>query len=365
MIGKVLENKGPKGAKWIVRFKKTFRRFKGLQDAEAFLSMLRWKNYEETYDPRDYKKDVPLGFDTLSQEWLLRKEGLKSYPKLKLHIRYASDYWQNKNIRDIQEDELDDFFFKLPGHLSGKSKHNIKSTLHTFWVWVVRRNKRKKVPIPMPDFPTISYTLAYRKTVDKSTQIAILAALRGISWVVNPRIYIGCLWLSTYVNVRPGELIQVREDDIDLSTGIMLVRHSKEGEPKRVHLLPEDVETVKSFPRVLGNPYFFRHGNVGSGIKAGTQFGPKYLNKWWMKACEEVGVEGVSLYPGTKHSSIIALGDDYTPEQIKKHGSGHTTNKAFDRYYQVDAQKKRELFAVARGKVEHGREKQKIIRIPQ
>ena len=141
----------------------------------------------------------------------------------------------------------------------------------------------------------------------------------------------------------------VREDDIDTNTGIMLVRDTKEGPMKKVYLIDEDVELVKSFPPAVGNPYFFRHQKGGKGIVAGSQFGPKYFNTWWLRACKKIGIEGVPVYPGTKHSTIIALGNDFSPEQIKKHGSGHTTNRAFDRYYQVDAEKKRELFAVARG----------------
>jgi len=35
-------------------------------------------------------------------------------------------------------------------------------------------------------------------------------------------------------------------------------------------------------------------------------------------------------------------------KRLKKYGTGHATNKAFDRYFQVSADKKRELSAMAR-----------------
>lgn len=349
MLGTITENRAKKGSKYIVRFKTTFKRFKNLDSAEQFLNTLRYKEGRGHYDSRDYQKDQPLGFDTLSQQWLGKKEGtVRSIGKLRNHINYASAYFHSTNIKEIDYPQLEDFFDQLPPHLSAKTKYNIKATLHTFFAWIVKRNRRAKISILMPEFPEIPFELGWRKTVDKATQQDILDTLKDISWQVNPKIYIACLWLSTYVNVRPIELINIREDDISPDTGIMLIKYNKEKKPKKAYLLDEDVGTIRSFPQTVGNPYFFRHGK-GKGLVAGSQFGPKYLNTWWTRACKKVGVEGVSLYPGTKHSSIIALGDDYSPEQIKKHGSGHTTNKAFDRYYQVDAQKKRELFAKARG----------------
>ena len=66
----------------------------------------------------------------------------------------------------------------------------------------------------------------------------------------------------------------------------------------------------------------------------GEQFGPKYFKKWWDKACENLGIKGVDLYGGTKHSTATALGELHTPEEIKRGGTGSATNKAFERYFQ-------------------------------
>lgn len=66
------------------------------------------------------------------------------------------------------------------------------------------------------------------------------------------------------------------------------------------------------------------------------------------KACENLGVEGVPLYPGTRHSSIVELGDHYSPEKIMGDGTGDATNAAFNRYFKLKADKKREIAARAR-----------------
>lgn len=78
---------------------------------------------------------------------------------------------------------------------------------------------------------------------------------------------------------------------------------------------------------------FFRHVKGVSGCRPGQPFGQRYLYKWWKRACVNLGIEGVDLYGGTRHSSATALKDILSPEQIKA-GTMHETNRAFERYFQ-------------------------------
>jgi hypothetical protein len=64
-----------------------------------------------------------------------------------------------------------------------------------------------------------------------------------------------------------------------------------------------------------------------------------------MRACTELGVTGVSLYPGTKHSTVTARGGILTPEEIKRGGTGHQTNAAFERYLLPDMRDKIKISA--------------------
>ena len=89
--------------------------------------------------------------------------------------------------------------------LSPKTRNNIKSALHSFWNWL---RKRRLIKVEdMPEFPEVRFELRFRNLVDKETQRKILDEVRRISYEVNPKIWLGIKWLSTYVNVRPGELI--------------------------------------------------------------------------------------------------------------------------------------------------------------
>jgi len=352
MQGDIKENKTGKGSKYYVRFQKVFKRFNDLEKAERFLNALRYKYDEGLFDERDYMQGEPLAFQTLSEQWLrMKNDKVRCMRNLKCHMRYACNYFKTTNIRDIDFPELEDFFEQLPAHLSNKSKHNIKATLHSFFTWVIKRNRRAKVKLIMPEFPTIDFEMEYKKVLDKNTQQLVLDELYKISFHIDPKIYIGALWLSTYINVRPNELRHIKEKDIDLENGIMQITHNKERRPKQVYLLQADIDYLNSLPEYFDkNAYFFRHAKGKRGVHKSkmNQFGHDHILKWWNRACTNLGIEGVALYAGTKHTSVIALGEDYTPDQIKKYGTGHKSNIAFDRYFQVSADKKRELFAKAR-----------------
>ena len=109
-------------------------------------------------------------------------------------------------------------------------------------------------------------------------------------------------------------------------------------------LLPEDLDAVRSFPTALPHLYFFRHKSGLQGVKAGQPFGNRLLYKYWKKACSNLGVDGVDLYGGTKHSSATALRLFRTPEQIKK-ATMHSTNKAFERYFKIEMDDLRDVYA--------------------
>ena len=63
------------------------------------------------------------------------------------------------------------------------------------------------------------------------------------------------------------------------------------------------------FPR----SYFFRHETGKGGVKNGQKYGEKFFYKRWKKACENLGIEGIDLYGGTR-----ALREHFSPEQIKQ-----------------------------------------------
>ncbi len=206
---------------------------------------------------------------------------------------------KNMNVKDIRYGHLEDFIKTIT--LSDKSKHNIISTLHSLFVWL---KKRQEISI-MPEFPTVSFELKMRRTISKETQWQIMEEVKRIC--PNLKVYLGIKWLSTYISIRPGEMLSLKEGNIDRENGYLYFPHPKEKKSKAVPILPEDVELLKSFAPSFPAMPFFRHIAGISGVAENEAFGEKYLYKWWIKACDNLGIKGVDLYGGTRHSSARAL----------------------------------------------------------
>jgi len=339
---------GIKATSFRVAFKGIFRRFHNYDEAHRFLSGLRFKYDEGTFDIRDYQKDNPLGFSSLIESWLEVKRSTvkpKSFNNLQNYANKAILCFGDKSIKAIGYAELEDFLRSQK--VSDKTKANIKSALHDFWTWL--RKRKVLAHHQIPEFPECSFELGFRKTITKEEQEAILGEVKKISFHINPKIYLGIKWLCTYISVRPGEMIKLKEGDIDLGNGYIFFPHPKEKKPKFVPLLQEDIEVIKTFSLAVPSLQFFRHLRGISGVGENEAFGEKYFYKWWVKACNNLGIEGVDLYGGTRHSSAKALRQEYSPEQIKK-ATMHSTNKAFDRYFQMETDDVREIYKSTRKK---------------
>lgn len=88
---------------------------------------------------------------------------------------------------------------------------------------------------------------------------------------------------------------------------------------------------------------------VSSCKPAGERYGEKYFYKWWKRACENLGIEGLDLYGGTRHTTISHLGRayGYTREQLRAR-THHSTNKALERYLQNEDMSVRTIYEHAR-----------------
>jgi integrase len=339
-----------------VKFTRDIRkRFRGpdcYNAAGYFLAGLRFKFSEGSYDPRDYQGSRPLAFRSLAEQYLARKrQDLKasSFAKLRSDMDKATNFFQDQNVKDIGYAELDDFFFSL-GHLKSKTIYNIRTNLHAFWTWLVKRQSIKRDQ--MPDFPVIKVELGWRKTINHETQKAILDEVYRICQKKTPRAWLAIALAASNVNVRVGELAGVLEEDVDLERGCIWIHDHKTRQhtqaPKAVVLLEEDIAFIRSLPRGFPKMPFFRRDLGGGGRDANTAFGKHFLLDVWNKACRKLSLEGVGVYGGTRHSTCQHLRQcGKTPEEVKRF-TDHRTNKAFNRYLEIQIEEKREAAELAR-----------------
>jgi len=320
-----------------VRFgRKLTKHFKHLIDAERFLNYIRHQTDIGKFDLRDWQRNSPLQFDNLAEKWIQNKSKQVKHKTLvgyKRVMKIAVRRWKNQNIKDITSGQIEDFIFERD--MASKSRNDMRVILKDFWSWVCRREDQ----VQMPTFPKTSFELGWRNIIDIQTQSLIINEIRKISFNINPRIWIGIKWLSTYISIRPGELVEIKEGEINIHSGIVVIPHPKEKKPKIVYLLDDDIEILSNLPKGFPDLPFFRHTRNITSVKAGQKFGESYLRKWWKRACENLGIEGIDLYGGTRHSTVTALGKICTPEEVKT-ATGHVS-PAFERYFQGKASRAR------------------------
>jgi integrase len=339
--------------KLIVRFgRRIFMRFQSYKEAYHTLNGLRFKVTEGSYDEREYKKANPLGFANLAAKYLeIKEQTVKpgTFTHVRREINKAAEFFGPTNIKEIQYGEIEDFLLSFKG-ISSKSRHNIKANLHAFFTWLIKRRVLRREQ--MPEFPEIPVKLGWRKTISHETQEAVLEEIKRLSWDKNPRIYAAAKWAATYIKARPGEILKIRECDIDRDQWIVYLPNHKTDrltdEIKSFPLIPEDIELVKQLPIGFPNMPFFRRDRGGGGKYANTPFGKHLIYDYWKKACKNLEIEGVDLYGGTRHSTARNLRKiGQTPEQVKGL-TGHKTTKAFLRYFQDDIEEQRAGYTLTR-----------------
>lgn len=283
---------------------------------------------EHTFDARDYRKDNPLSFTNISEKWKeMKAEKVRphSLQSIKNHLDKAQAYFRDENVKTVDYASLEDFFMSLT--VGEKTKYNIKATLHSLFAWL----KKRKIVSEIPEFPEIEFELGYRKTVDKDVQGQILDEVWRIA---DHRVWLGIRFLATYISLRPMELMNVKWENIDLINGYIYIPHPKEKKYKAVPILPEDVVLLSSFPRELPGMFVF-----GGKVR----YGENRFYKTWKRACANLGIGGVDLYGGTRHSSARALRKYFSPEQIKR-ATMHSSNAAFERYFCMESDDVRSMY---------------------
>ena len=240
-------------SKFIVRFGRDItKRTRTYLEAERLLDGLRWEVDKGTFDKRDYKKDNPLGFMNLAEKWLQFKTKsvkARSFKNLRNYMNRAIDEWSQINVKSLDYGDFEDFLYKQD--VSDKTRANMRSCLHDFWTWL--RKRRVIAYHQFPEFPVISFQLGWRKIIDKETQEAILDEVYRLTYHINPKIWLGIKWLCTYIAIRPGELLSLKEENIDFKLRYFVLpsQSTKEKKSKLIPMLDEDIELIKALPRGL------------------------------------------------------------------------------------------------------------------
>lgn len=325
--------------RFVVRFPGgIYRNFTNYYEAEDMLNYLRheFKNRKDRFNPDDYKSAKPNSFIALKDKYLTTKKTLKSFRKIEDTIDRAGEHFGYTNIREINGGDIEDYLLSIP-NISEKTRYNHMTYLRNFWKWCLKRGNIITLA-EMPMFPEINYELGYRKITDWDTQEKVIEKIRELTYDFNPKIWLGIDMLATYTALRPDDLRRITEDSLDENGFLIIHIPTKLKNKFKVIQLHEDhlnewKALQDKYPALPDMP-FFRHVKGNGGAKPNSLFGKDYFYRWWNTACEEVGLKGVSLYPGTKHTTATETAKFLGKEKALR-ASG-LTNKAFERYCQAE-----------------------------
>lgn len=349
---------------FVVKFGRAVqRRFQVYEAAIRWLTGLRYETDKGTFDERDYSAGQPMGFCNLAMGYLKwkKRQNLASYHHIERYVMTACKTFGNMNVKAIRRKELEEHLYSIPG-ISEKTRHNHKSTLHDFW-WKFLYEYEEILRIDqLPKFPDIPYELGFRKVATIENREKVMDRVYRDNYVRNPKLWLFLDMACSYSKLRPIDLRQVKEGDIDIHHGILTVERPSKSKRRskpyviRIRLVDYHVEEIKRLKiehPALPDTLFFRHPKGIKGVEPGTPISAGRYYKVWKKACAKVGIDDLDMYAGTRHTTVTAIGQEYGRKEARKH-SGHATNAAFDRYCQGDDETDLEMserVARIRGKV--------------
>lgn len=250
------------------------------------------------------------------------------------------EYWYGKTIFDVDRAKLEEWSFWLTERgLSQKSAKNVMGAFHAFLRWVaddVRTDyKLPKFPWPQPDEHVPN-------TISWELQTKIIEAI--------PEEKQGIFWAMAECLVRPGEARVLRVRDWQ-GWDLVVARAAK---TKRLGGLVRGLKArnAKKVPIQAWSLGDWLHRHVSNERRLKDPDGPLFVNPdgeggWfvdttmrriWKKACAQVGVSGVNMYEGTKHSSATHLKAQGADDRLLAKLMGHRDLKSVEKYARLDAE---------------------------
>lgn len=159
-----------------------------------------------------------------------------------------------------------------------------------------------------------------------------------ISNIENP-IYRAAIQTLAIYALRPCEVRSLKWKDINYQKMEFYVQShislnneipGRKSQKDKIHPLPigdDFLAILREIPRSINDDDYIFKGAHGGAI------GGNVLTRAWNDACKLARVKGVTLYQGTKHSTLSILGKTFSDSQLRKF-TGHTNSKILQRYSQ-------------------------------
>lgn len=293
--------------------------------------------------------------EPLLRRWLESFErrvetGRRAPRTLKEYQRWAGEagepsahfaYWYGKTLQDIDGPALEDWDYHLSkAGLSAKSRRNVMSGFRSFLTWVAEQ----RPGFTLPKFPWPEVDERQPAILTPELQRQVLEAI--------PEPERGIFLAMAETLIRPGEARVLRVRDWDPHTNQLRVSRAAKDQKTRGEVRGLKTRNAKVVPVVSFELFDWLERHVPAERRLADPDGPLFVNPdgreggWWShwalmyaweKACAAVGVSGVTLYAGLKHSTathLKALGAD---DRVLAQLAGHRDPRSVAFYAKLDA----------------------------
>lgn len=218
--------------------------------------------------------------------------------------RYLLDWFGARDVRDINGHDLVQLKTDLLKRLSPKTVRNMLGDLSHFLRWCRANGLIRET---LPPIPTVKVPRKRVKWIDEQTQEKIVQEIpdehRGVFLFcldhgVRPGEARALQWKDIEFDVPitiDGEQVQVDIITIRRSFGRKGMKGTKTGNERQLVLHPRCKKWMLANRRLNPDDLVF--------VKLdGKPYSKKWLTEHWRMACKAAGVEGVTMYVGTRHS---------------------------------------------------------------
>jgi len=224
---------------------------------------------------------------------------------------------------------LEDFSLELAGRgLSTKSRRNVLGAVRSCLGWLKRRGELRD----LPEFPWPKVEEYEPRLISVDDQDRILAAI--------PEIERGVFLALALLGLRPGEARALEVSDyrdgwLVVDKGMKgasaraPIRGTKTGRPKR---LPVPVPLADWIARHVSPSSRLRAAPLFVNPRTGIRWSHWAIREHWLAAAAAVGLEGVRLYEGTKHSMATDALRRGVSERALQAFLGHSDVRSTRRY---------------------------------
>lgn len=265
----------------------------------------------------------------------LTPAGLKD--KKSLIDNHLKTYFSETDVVSINDRMIKAFYESYTDRLRTRDKALLE--LKTILNYAVEDEKLDK----LPKFPKVSPSklVSADKIIDKSQQDKI------ISFIENELYQKLIKGLSIY-GLRPCDLRSLKWKNINLKQGVFSIeshislnediggRKSQANASLTLPITDDFLAIIKSLPRSINGEQYVFLGKEGGVI------GGNVLSRAWNEACKKAKIKGITLYQGTKHSTLSRLAKTASDAQLIKL-TGHSNNRMMRRYAQLKTDDIRDL----------------------